>query len=179
MWILISLVVLLLLLALIFFRLPYSPLSQRFQQTVAQQLALAEPGDGVFTEAEISSLPEPVRRYFIRSGYLGAPKMSSMRASFTQVDFALATDRIIPIDYQQFNLVERPERYALISASLYGLPFEGLDSLANGKGGMEGRLAKIIPLFNQQGASLDSASLVTWLAECLLVPAAALQDFVS
>jgi len=43
---------------------------------------------------------------------------------------------------------------------------------------MKGTLAKVVQLFNQRGGNMDRSCLVTWLAECLLVPSAALQDFV-
>jgi hypothetical protein len=44
---------------------------------------------------------------------------------------------------------------------------------------MKGTLAKVIPLFDQRGEKMNRACLVTWLAECLMVPNAALQDFVT
>ncbi|MGV8084025.1 MAG: DUF6544 family protein [Coriobacteriia bacterium] len=164
---------------MIFFNIPYSPASTQFQKTVSEKLKTAENTADVFTKEDIANLPTPVQRYFRYCGYLGSPKMTYMRASLGDVDFVMPEDRILRIDYQQFNLVTRPERYALISSSLYGIPFEGLDTLDNGKGGMRGTLAKIIPLFDQRGEAMDRACLVTWLAECLLVPDAALQDFVS
>lgn len=163
----------------ILFMVPFSPTAQRFQHTLKEKAETAEAAAGVFTEEDISNLPPPVKLYFQHCGYLGFPKMASMRASLENVDFFMSEDRIIRIDYQQLNLVTRPERYALISSSLYGIPFEGLDSFENGKGSMRGTLAKVIPLFNQQVQNMDQACLVTWLAECLLVPNAALQDFVN
>jgi hypothetical protein len=163
---------------IVFLLSSYSPLSSRYQQLTAEKAEDAAAVSAVFTETDISGLPLPVQRYFRYCGYLGTPKMSSMRAFFEDVDFVLSESRTIKIDYQQFNLVERPERLAYISSSLFGIPFEGLDSYENGKGSMKGVLAKGIPLFDQRGESMDRASLVTWLAECLLVPNAALQDFV-
>lgn len=67
------------------------------------------------------------------------------------MDFVMSDKKTIKFDYKQYNLVERPERFALISSSLSGIPFEGLDSYENGKGSMKGMLAKVIPLFDQRG----------------------------
>lgn len=164
---------------MVFFNIPYSPTSTQFQKTISERLKTASNASGVFTEEDISHLPTPVQRYFHHCGYLGSPKMAYLKASLEDVDFIMSEDRILRIDYQQLNLVTRPERYALISSSLYGIPFEGFDTLDNGKGGMRGTFAKIIPLFNQRGETMDRACLVTWLAECLLVPDAALQGFVN
>lgn len=169
----------------VFMSLRYSPVAARYDGMVKAQMAAvseAEAAAGAgpewFTEADIAGLPQPVQRYFRHCGYLGTPKMSYMQAFFTNVDFVMSPDRTIKIDYQQLNLVERPDRLALISSSIFGIPFEGLDSYQGGKGGMQGILAKLIPLFDQRGEIMDRSCLVTWLAECLMVPNAALQDFV-
>lgn len=162
-----------------FFQLPDSPARARFRHYTEELAASASPTPTAFTGADIQGLPLPVQRYFRYCGYIGAPKMAYMRASLKAVDFVMSPGKTIRIDYEQFNLVERPERYALISSSLLGIPFEGLDSYKNGEGAMEGRLGKVIPLFDQRGESMDRSCLVTWLAECLMAPAAALQDFVT
>jgi len=43
---------------------------------------------------------------------------------------------------------------------------------------MKGTIAKTITLFDQRGKSMDKASLVTILAECLAIPTIALQDYI-
>lgn len=178
MWIVIASVIFVLVGIAVFFRIPFSPTGAQFKKMTAENARMAAAASGTFAEADIERLPLPVQRYFQHCGYLGTPKMSYMKASLHDVDFVMSESRTIKIDYEQFNLVGRPERYALISSSLYGVPFEGLDSYRNGTGSMKGMLAKVIPLFDQRGEAMDLACLVTWLAECLMVPNAALQDFV-
>lgn len=178
MWILLS-IALVAIGIVLFFLSPYSPTSAKYHRLIAEKIAAEAAVSEVFTEADIESLPLPVQRYFRYCGYLGTPKMSYMRAFLKNVDFVMSENRTIKIDYQQMNLVSRPDRFALISSSLWGIPFEGLDSFNMGKGSMKGTLAKVIPLFDQQGESMDRACLVTWLAECLMMPNAALQDFVT
>ena len=165
--------------AILFFQIPYSPVRTQFYHLTAENTGPAAIGSEVFSEEDIRDLPLSVQRYFRYCGYLGTPKMAYMRAAFKDVDFVMSESRTIKIDYEQFNLAGQPVRYALISSSLFGVPFEGLDSFVNGAGSMKGRLAKVIPLFDQRGEAMDRACLVTWLAECLLVPNAALQDFVT
>jgi hypothetical protein len=163
---------------IIFLSIPFSPTITEFNSILDRKIKEANGlSPEVFTEKDIHMLPLPVQRYFHYCGYLGTPKMNYMRASFKDVDFIMSPTRTIKIDYQQLNLVSKPERFALITSSLYGIPFEGLDSYQDGKGSMKGRLAKVITLFDQQGENMDRSSLVTWLSECLLVPSAALKDF--
>lgn len=164
---------------IIFFNIPYSPAKAEFKKITYEKSKEASGTSDLFTESDIVLLPIPLQKYFRYCGYIGKPKMAFMSASLTDVDFFMSDAKTIKIDYKQFNLVERPERFALITSSLWGIPFEGLDSFENGNGGMKGKLAKIITLFNQRGEKMDQACLVTWLSECLLVPNAALQNFVT
>jgi hypothetical protein len=177
MWIL-SFAILIVIGIAVFLLIPYSPASSKYSRLMADKIDTATTVSDIFTETDMEGLPLPVQRYFRYCGYLGTPKMSYMRASLKNVDFVMSKSKTIKIDYQQLNLVERPERFALISSSLSGIPFEGLDSYEKGRGSMKGMLAKVVPLFDQRGESMDRACLVTWLAECLLVPNAALQEFV-
>lgn len=165
--------------SVLFLTAPYSPTRARYQRLSREKTGEVAAPAALFTEADIENLPPPVQRYFRWCGWLGAPKMSYMRASFKDVDFVMSPGKTVKIDYEQLNLVSKPERFALISSSLGGIPFEGLDSFESGKGSMQGSLAKIVPLFDQRGEAMDRACLVTWLAECLAVPNAALQDFVT
>ncbi len=159
-----------------FLRIPYSPTSTQFKQIVSKKNKplLSE----MFTKNDIKDLPLPVQQYFRYCKYIGTPKMTYMQAHLENVDFIMSDNKTIKIDYKQINFVNKPDRFAYISSSLVGIPFEGLDFYKNGKGNMKGTLAKIIPLFNQQNRLIDQSCLVTWLAECLIVPNAALQDFV-
>lgn len=164
---------------IIFLHLPYSPAKMQFQHVTDEKIEPLTTVPELFGEEDIKNLPLPVQNYFRYCGYLGTPKMVYMKAFLSNVDFIMSKDKILPIDYSQVNFVERPERFAFIASSLYGIPFEGLDSYQDGKGSMKGFLAKVIPLFNQRGENMDRASLVTWLAECLMLPNAALQGFIS
>lgn len=134
----------------------------------------------VFTREDISHLPYPVKKYFIYCGYIGTPKMLSMKAVYKDVKFLFGKgESVITIDYLQYNTVNKPARIAYIHSFKHGIPFEGLDSYINGKGSMKGILAKLITLFNQTGETMDKASLVTFLSECLIIPNAALQDYIT
>lgn len=162
----------------VFFKLPYSRTAAEFTNIADSKLLNMDNKTDIFTDNDIAGLPLPVQKFFRHCGYLGTPKMKAMKANFTNVDFKLSATKTIKIDYVQYNFVEKPERFAYINSSLFGVPFEGLDSYQNGTGSMKGSLAKVIPLFDQRGGDMDKASLVTILAECFVVPNIALQDYI-
>jgi len=183
MWTVVVILAVILVGIIIFFNMPYSSTRNKYERTVTEQIA-AFPAilaaDDIFTSDDIKELPEPVRRYFEYSGYIGTPKMSYMRADFKKVDFIMSPDKpAIKIDYTQYNFVREPVRLAYIDTSMYGIPFEGFDSFVDGHGGMKGVLGKVIPLFNQTGEEMNRACLVTFLSESLIVPNAALQHYIS
>ena len=122
----------------VYFNIPYSKTRTEFAHQANLLLEKTAKQNGVFTEQDIAGLPLPVQRYFKYCGYIGTPKMSSMKASFTDVDFILDKTRRVKIDYTQYNFVHEPNRIAYIDSSMYGIPFEGLDAYIDGHGSMKG-----------------------------------------
>jgi hypothetical protein len=164
----------------IWFFLPYSPTKAEFTQLTSYQLAKMPTPNGIFNPEDISELPSPVQKYFQYCGFIGTPKMSNMQVDYNDVDFVLSPDKPkLKIKYIQYNFVDEPERIALIDTNMYGIPFEGIDAYQHGAGSMKGVIAKTVTLFNQKGEAMDKASLVTCLAESLLLPNLALQDYIS
>jgi len=82
------------------------------------------------------------------------------------------------MDYTQYNFVDKPARAAYIDSSIYGVPFEGVDIYSDGIGEMKGVVAKTITLFDQKGTDMNQSSLVNCLAESLMMPSIALQDYI-
>lgn len=189
----------------IFFNIPWSRAAREFEATAERlladarlagadltgtdlastDLAITNPASastesGVFTEEDIAHLPLPVQKYFRYCGYIGTPKMSAMKIEFKDVRFSMGPNKpTIKIDYTQYNFVNAINRIAYIDSSMFGIPFEGLDAYIDGKGSMKGMLAKLFTLFNQTGRDMDRAALVTFLSESLVIPSAALQEYVS
>jgi hypothetical protein len=168
------------LLAVIFFNQPYSPLKSEFNQTAARLIAETTAGKELFSREDIAGLPAPVQRYFIHCGYLGTPKMSWVKTEFAKdIPFSTGIDKpALKIDYMQYNFVQTPNRLAFIDSSMVGIPFQGFDSFLQGAGSMQGVIAKAFTLFDQKGAEMDRACLATVLSESLYVPSIALQDYI-
>ena len=169
----------LILIAAVFFAAPGSKTKSEFDESTRILTAKTDREVGIFGEEDIAGLPIPVQKYFRYCGYIGTPKMSYSKVVYKDVDFALGKDKPrLKIDYTQYNFVNKPNRIAYIDSSLYGIPFEGLDSYIDGAGSMKGVLAKLHTLFYQTGQAMDKSSLVTFLSESLIVPNAALQDYI-
>lgn len=169
----------LLMLAIVFFRMPWSPLKSEFDHRVLQSINRNHIAKEVFTEADIATLPKPVQKHFRVCGYLDKPKMSQMVGVHRGVTFYSAPDKRLTIDYTQVNFAQYPDRYAFIDSAVAGAPFQGFDCYAQGRGSMRGVLGKVYTLFDEQGSDMDRASLVTVLSESLLIPSVALQDYIA
>lgn len=135
---------------------------------------------GVFTESDIKDLPSPVQKYFRNCGFIGAPKMSYMNARYEDVEFSQGKDgKKLTIDYNQYNSIKNPYRVAYIDSSLFGIPFEGLEYIyKNETPRMKGVVGKFFKIFDVTGPQMNQSALSTYLAECLIVPNAALQEFI-
>lgn len=157
----------------------YSKTKAEFDEMAKTLTANVVHEEGVFSEEDIARLPVPVQKYFKSCGYIGAPKMTKMKIDYKDVAFSFGRNKKpIKIDYTQYNFVNKPDRIAYIDSSIYGIPFEGLDSYIDGNGSMKGVIAKFFTLFHQTGKTLDKSSLVTFLSESLFIPNAALQDYI-
>ncbi|WP_342561632.1 DUF6544 family protein [Paenibacillus sp. FSL R7-0345] len=163
-----------------FWNIAYSSTRAQFQK-LTLGLMTGEPAiDTVFTAEDWTALPPPVRRYFETSGFTGYPKMSAMKAKFRNVKFSLGPGKpAITIGYTQCNSALQTSRIAFIDTKMYGIPFQGLDTYVNGAGGMKGVLGKAFTLFDQRGAEMDQACMVTFLSEVMLLPSAAIQNCIT
>ncbi len=164
----------------VFFSIPYSKTHAEFISSRNDFFIDTTRTSEVFTEEDVLHFPLSVKKYFKYCGYIGTSKMQTMKAVYKDVKFKFGKEKpTVVIDYIQYNIADEPARVAYIDSSMYGIPFEGLDSYTAGKGSMKGVLAKYFTLFNQTGEAMDKASLVTFLSECLIIPNAAIQEYIT
>lgn len=167
---------------IVWFNIGYSPTRTDFRNDTQRLLAEKRlPTDGrAFTEEDFADMPTVIQRCIEHCGYIGTPVMSSMKMEYRDVDFMQGrSGPALTIDYTQYNYASEPCRMAFIDSSMFGVPFEGYDYYSDGKGGMKGVIAKFITLFDQTGAEMDKACLATYLSECMFMPSALLQDFIT
>lgn len=166
----------------VWFRIPYSPLKSQFKKDVLNQIIgnSIDSSEQYFSFSDFDNFPLVIRRYIDNSGYIGKQKMSYLKMEYKDVNFMQSqSGPKLKIDYTQYDFVKKPDRLALIDSSMFGIPFEGYDYYIHGIGGMKGVIAKTVTLFDQRGAEMDKACLVTFLAESLFAPNILLQDYIS
>lgn len=162
---------------LILFNIPYSPVKKQFDNDL-ESIVAKNTGSStdVFAEEDFADYPLAIRKYIENNGFIGQKKMAYTYMVYKDVEFAQAPDRKLKIDYRQYNFANSTDRIALIDSSMVGVPFEGYDYYISGQGGMKGVLGKFLTLFEVKGHEMDKGALCTYLAECLFVPASILDN---
>lgn len=182
MFLILGILVIFIVIVIVWFNIPYSPVKNAFNRNISKQQRenTLQSAKETFSENDFIHLPNIIQNYIKSCGYIGTPKMSYLKMEYHNVDFKQGkTGPSLVIDYKQYNFVNELCRFALIDSSMFGIPFQGYDYYASGKGGMKGVIAKAVTLFDQTGREMDRACLVTYLAECLFVPTSLLQDYIT
>lgn len=164
---LIALVVVILLLV-VYFKIPYSRLRNEFKDYLKKSSSYSTAS----STKKLSDLPECMQKFYKLSGLDKKTGADHVSFTFKNTDFMMDIDskKMIKIDYDEHIYGGKISRFAFIDSAMYGIPFQGLDSFYDGKGGMKGVVAKNITIFNQRGRKMDKAALVTWLAETIFMP---------
>ena len=110
------------------------------------------------------------------------------RGPFTNGEIVWSESRIrlerdrdwLDLDTRQFNSAAAPRRMAYMRARLFGvLPFEGMDTYADGVGRMRMVLLRLFTVGDERGPEMDQSAAVTLLAEALLVPGYVLAPYIA
>jgi hypothetical protein len=135
---------------------------------------------GTITEQDIAHLPSPVIRYFKHCGYVGAVKPAYAEVIFENSRIKLQPDRKwMKLKTHQINFVAEPARIAYMKAVLMGvIPFGGRDKYSNGHGHMFGVIGGLIKVFDEKEPEIAQGAAIVLLAEALLIPAYALQNYI-
>jgi len=135
----------------------------------------------IFTEANITLLPEPVQRYIRYCGYLGTEKMSNVCIEWKDVNLKMAPNKKwTEIKCYQYNSVSEPTRIVYMKSRIMGLfSFEGRDKYQNGQGNMHIKLLKRFTVANALGKEMNRSGMVTVLAEALFVPSYILNTYIT
>ena len=153
-----------------------------FKTEVEKELSNHPPThQGVFTEQDIASLPDPVQRYFRHCGFIGKPKMTNGALDIERMQLKLDLKKdFFPVKSYQLNAVVEPARIVYLKAKMFGvIPFDGRDKYWNNEGNMFIQVMKLFTVQNVTGMEMDKSTLVTVLAETFMVPSYALQPYIN
>lgn len=184
-WIKIIFVVVLLAIigVIIYWKIPFSPEMKKFLVAMQKRADKVKHSNEVCTLEEIERLPQPLQKYCSYIGLENFPKYQVVNTIFERTDFVFDTKsgKVIKMDYDLWLFYDDIFRSAFCSAAMYGIPFEGVDYVTEEKmGGMKGILGKKLILFDECGEQGYKASLISWLAESVVInPAVLLSPYVS
>lgn len=126
----------------------------------------------VVTEADLTPLPEPVRRYLRATGVVGQPRVRNYRLRFRGRIRSAPDSRWMPFEADQQSVADRPARLFLMRARMFGLPVVVFHRLVDGRATMQVKIAGAIPIAIAQGEVMDRSEVVTLFNDmCILAPA--------
>lgn len=128
----------------------------------------------------VAKLPDPLRRYFARCGFLGRPAMRNVRLTWAEFGMKRGKDEgWMPVEVRQVNLVPEPARFVYLHSRVAGIaPLNGLDEYRDGHGRMRIRALGLIKIADSRSAHMDASAMATFLAEVPFHPSAALRPYI-
>jgi hypothetical protein len=131
---------------------------------------LASRVEGRFGEAEINDLPEPVQRHLILAIRPGTEITAAVALTMTG---ALKLSRWLPFRARQ---VLNPHEGFIWAARVAGL-IVGSDRYIDGTGGMDWKLAGLLPIAHEEGPDASKSAAGRGGAEAIWIPTALLPRF--
>ena len=123
------------------------------------------------TEADLASLPEPVRRYLVVTHAVGQSRVQNYRIRFTGRIRSGPDAAWMPFEAQQQSFADEPTRLFLMRARMFGLPVEAFHRLIRGHATMQVKVSGLVKVADAQGEEMDRAETVTLFNDmCLLAP---------
>jgi hypothetical protein len=134
----------------------------------------------IVTEADIKSLPEPVRRWLRYSEVIGKEKVVSVRLK-QKGFFRMKKDKDwMPFEAEEYYTVNEPA--FIWQAKMKMAPFfyaTGRDRYYEGRGNMIIKLASIVTVADGKGDEIDQGTLLRFLNEMMWFPSAALSYYIN
>lgn len=152
-----------------------------FENEASQFMQTSQLQSEIISEEKIGALPEPVKRYFLYSGFLSQPMSGVTEILWTDTKIKLGPDQAWrDLETRQYNFTASGSRLAYMNARMAAvIPFEGRDKYHNGQGHMLGTLGRLIKVFDNHSREVTLGGAVILLAEALLEPSIALQEYIT
>ncbi len=135
----------------------------------------------LLTEEMIHHLPGPVQRHIQLGGFIDHPTSGITEVLWADTRIKLGPDQNWRnLETRQYNITTTGSRLAYMHARMAGvIPFEGRDRYHQGQGHMLGTLGRFIRVFDVDNREVTLGGAVIVLAESLLEPSIALQDYIT
>jgi len=155
------------------------PTSYHAQWRNQATLALADvgPEQPRVTEADLAGLPAPLAAYVRRSGAVGQPRVTSLRADIHGRIRSGPDAAWMPFTGEQVNTYgPRPTRAFIIDATRSGLPVTVLHMYDHTTATMRGKLLSIATVVDASGPEMDRSETVTVFNDLVVLAPGAIVD---
>ena len=143
-----------------------------YNADVARALAWTQPEPATITDADLTLLPQPVQRYLRVAGVAGCRAVTNFRVRLHGRIRSGANARWMPLRAEQYNFIQRRERFFYLTSSMFGIPVRGYHRYAGSAASMDIRAAGVIPVAHVSGPEMLQGETVTLLNDmCLFAPA--------
>jgi hypothetical protein len=136
------------------------------------EAGLSRPVDApLITEADLTPLPEPVRRYLRVTRAVGQPGVRNYRIRFTGRIRSAPDAAWMPFEAEQRSFADAPTRLFLMRTRMFGVPVQAFHRLIDGHATMRVTAAGVVRIVNDGGDAMDRAETVTLFNDmCILAP---------
>jgi hypothetical protein len=125
----------------------------------------------ILTEADLTSLPSPVKQYLRYCGVVNKPKVKNARIVF-EGEMRDRGKKWFPFRSVQYNFFDEPARLFFMKAKLFGFTVPGYHRYQDAKASMQVKLFGLFNMLKAKGAEMNMAETVTLFNDmCLLAPA--------
>jgi hypothetical protein len=148
---------------------------------VRRLLASATRDDGAAVRpADLERLPQPVRRWLVRSGVIGKPRATTVRL-MQRGEMRTSPDGAwMPVRAEQYFSVDPPAFvWSADVTMLRTLPLVGRDEYRGGKGRMLIKALSLVSVVDATGEKIDQGTISRFLAEIVWFPSAALSRHIA
>ncbi|KQT94218.1 hypothetical protein ASG49_04775 [Marmoricola sp. Leaf446] len=149
----------------------------RWQDGAAAAVAAVAPSPGLLTEADLRHLPAPLAAYVRRSGAVGRPRVTSLRAELHGRIRSGPDAAWMPFAATQVNTFgAHPRRLFLMEATRSGVPVSVLHSYAGASATMRGKVLSSVTVVDAAGPEMDRSETVTILDDLVVLAPGAVAD---
>lgn len=138
---------------------------------------IANPISGkIISEADISKLPIPARKYLRYSGFLGKPEIENFEIRFSG-QMREKNKNWFSFTTEQLNTIDPPGRYFFMKANYKGIPTNGYHKYDGKSARMLIKPLSIFKVIDISSKKLLKSEMVTYLNDiCIFAPGALIND---
>ena len=146
-------------------------MKKTYNTLVLNGLSRVRKSEAILQESDLEKLPDVVAKYIRFTGAVGRPLTSHFFVKTNGKIRGNPQDPWMELISEQYNFMDRYERFFYIKAIKSGIPAFGLHSYKGGEATMKIKLLGLFTLVNAKGPEMNQSETVTRLNDmCLLAP---------